>query len=76
MTTETSDPIPRNYDEWRHCIEHWCGIELKPEFIAKRLSALQNASDEHTQRLRACYGEDHLQSLIGWFKRAENEQQT
>ncbi len=73
MTTETSDPIPRNYDEWRHCIEHWCGIELRPEFIARRLQALNDRGDDHTRRLLECYGEDHLQALIGWFERAKGQ---
>lgn len=70
MTNETGDPIPRNYDEWRHCIEHWCGITLTPDHIAMRLHALKDNNNEHTRRLLECYGEAHRQSLIGWFGRA------
>ncbi|TVS11877.1 MAG: hypothetical protein EA419_06785 [Wenzhouxiangella sp.] len=73
MTTETTDPIPRNYKEWRHCIEHWCGLELSPAFIEKRLQALRNPSDDHTRRLIECYGESHYRSLLGWFERADTE---
>ena len=51
MTNETGDPIPRNYDEWRHCIEHWCGITLTPDHIAMRLHALKDNNNEHTRRL-------------------------
>ena len=73
MTTEIGEPIPRNYDEWRHCIEHWCGLELEPTFIAKRLKALSDPNDDHTRRLLECYGEAHLQALQGWFERARTE---
>jgi hypothetical protein len=73
MTTETSDPIPRNYEEWRYCIKYWCGLELTPEFIAKRLQALNDHKDHHTRRLLECYGEAHLQALLGWFERARTE---
>ena len=73
MTTEASDPIPRNYDEWRHCIEHWCGIQLSADYIEKRLRALNNRKDDHTRRLLECYGEDHLQALIQWFEKARAE---
>ncbi len=73
MTTEPGDPIPRNYEEWRYCIEHWCELTLSPEFVAKRLKALNNRKDDHTRRLLECYGEQHLRSLIGWFERARDE---
>jgi len=70
MTTDGTDPIPGNYEQWRYCIEHWCGIPLTAEFIEQRLQALNNPKDHHTQRLRECYGENHLQALIGWFEQA------
>ena len=61
MTTDSTDPIPRTFEQWRHCIEHWCGIEITPEFIDKRLRALQDTNDYHTRRFIECYGEATVQ---------------
>ncbi|WP_255405882.1 hypothetical protein [Nitrosovibrio sp. Nv4] len=33
--------IPRTFGEWRHCIEHDCGVRLPREFIEKRLAILR-----------------------------------
>ena len=68
--TEFGDPIPQSYEHWRHCIEHWCGIEMSPEFIEARIGALDNPDDEHTQRFIDCYGESHRQAVLGWLKQA------
>lgn len=29
-------PIPRNYEQWRHCITVECGIALTPTFLSER----------------------------------------
>jgi len=70
MSTEFTDPIPSTSEEWRHCIEHWCGIELTPDFVKARIKALENPHDEHTRRFIECYGEAHRQQVLAWFKRA------
>ncbi len=66
--TDHDDPIPRSYDHWRHCIEHWCGIPLTSEFAEQRFQALENPADEHTRRFIECYGKDHHARVLGWFK--------
>lgn len=71
MTSLSS--FPTNYQQWRHCIEVDCGIPLTPEFVAKRLAALQNSNDAKTQAFEKLYGVDHLQMTIAWFKQAEAE---
>lgn len=71
MTSLSS--FPTNYQQWRHCIEVDCGIPLTPEFVDKRLAALQNSKDPKTQAFEKLYGVDHLQMTIAWFKQAEAE---
>lgn len=61
--------IPLNYLQWRHCIEVDCGIALKPDYIAARVAALAQAGDEPL-RFARLYGDEHLQRVIGWFRRA------
>jgi len=65
-----ADPIPRSYEEWRHCIESWCRIELTPEYIELRIRALQDTREETTRRFIECYGETYHSAVLGWFQRA------
>jgi len=62
--------IPRNYNEWRRCIEVDCGIPLTPEFVATRIEALTRSGSEEASRFARLYGSDHLQHVIGWFETA------
>lgn len=68
--TDTDDPIPRTSEQWRHCIEHDCGIPLTAEFVAARIRALENPNDQHTRRFIECYGRDHHQRVLAWFRQA------
>ena len=67
--TEYEDPIPRNYDHWRHCIEHWCGVPLTRTFAEERIRALEDPGNEHTRRFVECYGEAHHRAVLDWFRR-------
>jgi len=62
--------IPRNFDEWKRCIEVDCGIPLTPEFVATRIEALTRSGSEEASRFARLYGSDHLQHVIGWFETA------
>lgn len=62
--------IPRNFAEWRRCIEVDCGIALTPEFVAMRIEALTRNGSEEAHRFASLYGSDHLQRVIGWFHAA------
>ncbi|MEM9629493.1 MAG: hypothetical protein AAGA21_24930 [Pseudomonadota bacterium] len=64
---------PSTYDEWRHCIVVKCGLQLTPEFIQQRLSALRDENDYQTLRFREMWGVEHLRQVITWFEKAENE---
>jgi hypothetical protein len=69
MMTEHDDPIPRDYDGWRYCIEHWCGIPLTADFVSQRIAALEDRGNEHTRRFVECYGQAHHAQVLGWFRR-------
>jgi len=71
MTTEST---PQSYEEWRHCIIVKCGLELTPDYISERLSALNNNDDYQTKRFIVLYGEHYLQRVIEWFRRAEKNE--
>ena len=63
--------IPETYEEWRHCIIVECGLELTPQYISERISALQNNRDYHTQQFVKRYGKQHLQQVLSWFMQAQ-----
>lgn len=64
--------IPRNFAEWRRCIEVDCGLALTPEFVAVRIDALTRSGSEEARRFASLYGNDHLQRVIGWFNAARS----
>jgi len=68
--------IPRNYADWRHCIEVDCGIALTPEFVDLRIEALTRSGSEETRRFAALYGSEHLQRVIAWFHEARPDGQS
>jgi hypothetical protein len=61
--------IPESFGEWRHCIEHDCGIQLSREFIEKRIALLRASGHEETKRFIRHYGETHRHSVVEWFER-------
>jgi hypothetical protein len=63
--------IPRTYEEWRHCIEVDCGLQLNQSFIAERLAELTEAEHERTRQFVRLYGEPHRLRVIGWFEQAQ-----
>jgi hypothetical protein len=63
--------IPRTYEEWRHCIEVDCGLQLNQAFLAERLAELTEAEHERTRQFVRLYGEPHRLRVIGWFEQAQ-----
>ncbi|MBA4144033.1 MAG: hypothetical protein H0X43_13925 [Nitrosospira sp.] len=68
-----SAEIPQTFREWRHCIEHECGIQLTPWFIEKRLRILGQRQHEETLRFIRHYGEAQWRRTVSWFKQADTE---
>lgn len=67
------DPVPRDYDGWRHCIEVDCGIALTAFWIRQRIAALRDAEDRHTRRFVELWGAEHHRQVLAWFCRALEE---
>jgi len=65
-----TDPIPRDYAQWRHCIEVDCGLDLTPDYIRERRMELANLANFRTRQFVDCYGEAHRQRVLAWFGQA------
>ena len=65
--------IPTNYDEWRHCITVECGLELTPDYIERRIVALNDEKEHYTQQFLKLYGRDYLQQVLAWFSQAQSQ---
>ena len=63
--------IPQNYEEWRHCIIVDCGLELTPSFIEARIASLRDESEHYTKQFIRLYGQEYLETVIGWFTQAQ-----
>ena len=65
--------IPETHAEWRHCIEVDCGIALRPDYIAARLSVLRETKSQEVQRFSSLYGREHWLHTVGWFEQAQRD---
>ena len=68
---DTTDFYFQSYSEWHKAITERCKIDLTPEYVRSRISALQNPKDKSTQEFKLKYGEPYLQQVIEWFKQAD-----
>ncbi|OLU26964.1 hypothetical protein BVH03_15320 [Pseudomonas sp. PA15(2017)] len=66
--------IPDSYASWYHCITVECEIQMTSAYVQERLAILRNPKEYQTERFTELYGIHHLQRVIGWFERAEQEQ--
>ncbi|MFL9927111.1 hypothetical protein PQR62_22755 [Herbaspirillum lusitanum] len=73
MSAPMSDPIPRSYQAWRHCIEQDCGIALTPAYVAARLQILQQKEEQETARFIRLYGELHWRNVVTWFAQVQTQ---
>ena len=60
--------IPKNFEDWKWCIEKKCGIPLTVEFVKSRLAVYEDYSNAETQRFAANYGTEHLENIKIWMK--------
>lgn len=61
--------IPRNFEEWRNCIVHDCGINLTKEFARRRLKVLEDKTQPETKEFVRLYGKNHLNNVVYWLKK-------
>lgn len=64
--------VPQTYDEWEHCITVKCGIPLTPDYIARRIVALEDSRDFHTGKFIARWGAAHHARTLDWFREAQS----
>lgn len=60
--------IPKNFEDWKWCIETQCGIPLTIEFAKSRLAIYNDYLNTETQRFITNYGEEHLENIKAWMK--------
>lgn len=65
--------VPQTYDQWKHCIEVACRLELRVDYIQSRLRALDDPADHHTQQFVRRWGQPHLAKVRLWFEQAAAE---
>lgn len=65
--------VPDSYAAWKHCIEVDCGLRLDIDYVRRRIAALENLEDVHTQQFTRRWGDLHRQQIVGWFRQAEEE---
>ncbi len=64
------------YEEWKHCITVQCGIPLTSDYIAQRMTELNDLSNEHTKKFVKTWGEPQLKKVIAWFEEAKQDTKT
>lgn len=63
--------IPKNYEEWRHCITVICQQELTLPYIEMRIERLNLSTDHMTQQFAQLYGEPQRIKTLEWFEQAK-----
>lgn len=73
LTVHDDDAFPTTYEQWRHCLEVRGRVRLTPGFVSDRLSEMQDPSSAKTREFARLYGNEHLERVIAWFRRATKE---
>ena len=63
----------QSYAEWHQALTIRCGIKLTPDYVRKRIHALEDKSDPDTRAFAEKYGEAYLRQVIRWFQEAEKK---
>lgn len=64
--------IPENFEAWVQCIVNDCKMDLTPEFARERLTVFTDANHLERKKFIKCYGSLHLQNVISWYQKIEN----
>jgi len=65
---KTMSMIPKNFEDWKWCIEKQCDIPLTVEFAKQRLVVYEDLSNAETQRFVSNYGIEHLENIKKWMR--------
>ena len=63
--------IPQNFEQWRKCIEHDCGIRLTASFVHDRLRVFGDPSNPETIKFAQLYSTGHYQNVRSWLEKAK-----
>ncbi|WP_185218030.1 hypothetical protein [Sphingobacterium mizutaii] len=61
--------VPRNFEDWKVCIEKRCGLSLTLSYAKSRLVVYEDESIEETKRFIKLYGKEHLENIKNWFSK-------
>lgn len=62
--------VPQTYEEWEHCITVKCGIPLTADFVASRITELEDEGAYKTQKFIDAWGREHHTRTLDWFRQA------
>lgn len=65
--------VPRNFLDWKKCVEQDCGLALTTTFIKERIHGLSDETEQHTKDFIRCYGDQYRQLVLSWFSQALKE---
>ena len=68
LNKKTMSIIPKNFEDWKWCIEKKCGIPLTVEFARQRLAVYEDDSNAEMQRFVSNYGMEHLENIKNWMR--------
>lgn len=60
--------LPQNFDEWFECITIKCKQIMDKKYAISRLKKLEDENSEERKKFVECYGEEHLENVIHWFR--------
>jgi hypothetical protein len=63
--------LPKNFDEWIHCITVKCQIKLSKAFIEQRLAVYLDPENIETKKFTALYGPEHTRQTVEWLEQAK-----
>lgn len=63
----------QNYADWHHAITVRCKIDLTPDYIQSRISALQNPKEKSTQEFKSKYGRPTCIRLLNGLNKQAKE---
>lgn len=74
MTEKTANfRLPKDFQEWRYCIEVLCGTPLTQKYVEQRRAELASLDSKLDRRFVELYGKDHLVRVRGWFEKVWEE---
>ena len=65
--------LPKDFAEWRNCIEVLCRTPLTESFVGKRITELGSLDNKLDQKFVELYGEEHREQVLQWYQKVQDE---